>query len=160
MSARIAVVSQEAEHTGGQAQRLRDGSGAVASSIEELRHVLVRVVRTSTSEADRRRQPRYRVDEPCTVTVGGQTQSGQVVNLSVGGAMITGLTGLGAADRGSLRLDRHGVQIMFEVRSLYGDAVHVEFAEADSSAPAFTSVIERLTHRLQPLDTLSLGAVA
>ena len=86
------------------------------------------------------------VDEPCTVTVGGQTQSGQVVSLSVGGAMITGLTGLGAADHGSLRLDRHGVQIGFEVRSLYGDAVHVEFAEADSSAPAFTGVIERLTH--------------
>ncbi|CAO3456459.1 hypothetical protein [Azospirillum argentinense] len=160
VSARIAVVSQEAEHTGGQAQRLRDGSGAVASSIEELRHVLVRVVRTSTSEADRRRQPRYRVDEPCTVTVGGQTQSGQVVNLSVGGAMITGLTGLGAADRGSLRLDRHGVQIGFEVRSLYGDAVHIEFAEADSSAPAFTGVIERLTQGLQPLDALSLDAAA
>ena len=77
VSTRIAVVSQEAEQTGSQAAHVRQGSSEVASSIEELRHVLVRVVRTTTSDADRRRKPRFHVDEPCTVTVGGVVQAAQ-----------------------------------------------------------------------------------
>jgi methyl-accepting chemotaxis protein len=51
VSSRIAMVSQEAEQTGSQAAHVRQGSSEVASSIEELRHVLVRVVRTTTTGA-------------------------------------------------------------------------------------------------------------
>ncbi|MBT5264882.1 MAG: methyl-accepting chemotaxis protein [Rhodospirillaceae bacterium] len=54
VSARIAEVSQDANETGRQAAEVRIGSSEVASAIENLRNVIVRVVRTSTSEADRR----------------------------------------------------------------------------------------------------------
>ena len=42
-----------------QAAHVRQGSTEVASSIKDLRHVLVRVVRTITTDADRRRKPRF-----------------------------------------------------------------------------------------------------
>jgi methyl-accepting chemotaxis protein len=41
VSSRIAMASQEADQTGSQAAHVRQGSSEVASSIEELRHVLV-----------------------------------------------------------------------------------------------------------------------
>ena len=155
VSTRIAMVSEDAAQTGGQADHVRQGSGEVASSVEELRRVLIRVVRTSTAEADRRRQSRFQVDEPCTVTLGGRALAARVINLSVGGAMIAGLTGVKASDRGILRLARLGVQTTFEVRSLGSESVHVEFSEADPSLPVFAEAIERLTDGLPPLDAVA-----
>ncbi|HYD70760.1 PilZ domain-containing protein [Azospirillum sp.] len=71
--------------------------------------LLVRVVRTSTNDADRRRQKRYDVEERVSVTAGGRAQACRVVNLSAGGAMIAGLPADGAPfARGTLRLDGHG----------------------------------------------------
>ena len=152
VATRIAMVSQEADQTGSQAAHVRQGSGEVAESIAALQHVLVRVVRTSTTDADRRRLPRYRVDEPGGVAVGGRTLRGRVVNLSEGGAMIAGLTGIGVGERGTLRLERHGVQVGFEVRSLDTDTVQVGFIESDPALSAFRSTVEGLTRGLRPLD--------
>jgi hypothetical protein len=74
------------------------------------------------------------------------------MNLSTGGAMIAGPIGVGETDRGTLRLERHGVEISFEVRGLKSGAVHVEFAGTDPALPAFQSTVERLTQGLQPID--------
>ncbi len=152
VSARIATVSQDADRTGEQAGQVRIGASEVARSIEDLRRVLVRVVRTSTGDADRRRLPRFQVDEPCSVTVAGRRQDGRVTNLSLGGAMITGLTGMAEGTRGAARLDRFGVEVPFDVRSVEGPVVHVRFIEGDASAPAFRSLFERLTQGLRPID--------
>jgi aerotaxis receptor len=153
VSSRIAMVSEEAEQTGSQAAHVRQGSSEVASSIEELRHVLVRVVRTTTTDADRRRKPRFHVEEPCTVSVCGLDQAAKVVNLSTGGATITLTTGIGDGTGGTLRLDRHDVCIQFSVRSVDGNAVRVKFDEADPAMAALRAVVERLTMALQPLDS-------
>ncbi|MBP2295771.1 methyl-accepting chemotaxis protein/aerotaxis receptor [Azospirillum rugosum] len=152
VSARIALVSQDADQTGSQAAHMRQGSAAVAVSIAELRRVLVRVVRTSTGDADRRRQPRYRVDEPCVVTIGGRSQAARVLDLSASGAKIAGLEGMAAAGRGTLRLDRYGAQVSFDIRDLDSGAACVAFAEADPMLGSFRTVVDRLTQGCRPID--------
>ncbi|MBI3443797.1 MAG: HAMP domain-containing protein [Magnetospirillum sp.] len=69
---RIASVSQEAGSTGERAARVNDISGDVARSIEALRGVIIRVVRTATKEVDRRNVPRYRLGMKGAVDMGGQ----------------------------------------------------------------------------------------
>jgi methyl-accepting chemotaxis protein len=153
VSTRIAIVSQEAEQTGSQAAHVRQGSSDVASSIDELRHVLVRVVRTTTTDADRRRKPRYHVDEPCTVTIGGAAQTGKVVNLSTGGATLSLEADIGNESGGTLHLDRHGARIAFVVRNVEGNAVRIKFDEADPSMPAWRNAVESLTTDLRPVNS-------
>ncbi|WP_448206794.1 methyl-accepting chemotaxis protein [Azospirillum sp. sgz302134] len=151
VSVRIAAVSSDADQTGSQATGVRAGSDEVAGSIDELRRVLVRVVRTSTSDADRRRSPRFRVNEACTVGVHGRDQSCNIRDLSSGGAMLIGVTGLTAGDRGTLRLDRHGLSLGFEVRALDKGAVHVRFGDADAASPRFREAFGQMTRGLQPI---------
>jgi len=152
VATRIAAVSLEAEQTGAQAANVRHGSGAIADSIASLQRVLVRVVRTSTTDADRRRKPRFHVDEPAVITVGGRAQPCRVANLSTGGAMIAGTEGIEQAERGTLRLDRHGVQTGFEIRGLKSGVIHAKFLDTDPALPAFQAVVERLIHGLRPID--------
>ena len=151
VSARIADVSRDADQTGAQAGGVRSGSDEVATSIDELRRVLVRVVRTSTADADRRRNPRYRVNEPCTVVVRGVDQSASIRDLSSGGAMLAGLSGLAIGDRGTVRLDRFALLIGFEVRANDKGTVHVRFAEADASLARYRDAFAQLTKGLSPI---------
>ncbi|MBP2295969.1 methyl-accepting chemotaxis protein [Azospirillum rugosum] len=152
VSTRIAAVSQDADLTGQQASHVRSGSTEMASSIENLRNLLVRVVRTSTSEANRRSKPRYLVDVACTVTANGRRQGATVRNLSAGGAMVTGLTELAAGDAGKVALERLGVELPFVVRNVTGDAVHLKFDAGAPAMPAYVTAFERLVATLAPID--------
>ena len=49
---------------------------------------MIRVVRTSTAEVDRRTSERRRVDLPCRITIDQRTQPGRVVDLSETGAQV------------------------------------------------------------------------
>jgi methyl-accepting chemotaxis protein len=69
---RIAEVSEEAGHTGERAARVNDISVEVARSIEALKSVIIKVVRTATKEVDRRNVPRYALGVKGTVDLGGQ----------------------------------------------------------------------------------------
>ncbi|MCW2239880.1 methyl-accepting chemotaxis protein [Azospirillum canadense] len=152
VSTRIAAVSQDADLTGQQAGHVRSGSAEMASSIENLRNLLVRVVRTSTSEANRRSKPRYRVDVACAVTANGHRQGATVRNLSAGGAMVTGLTDLAAGDAGKVALERLGVELPFVVRNVTDDAVHLKFDAGAPTMSAYITAFERLVATLAPID--------
>ncbi|EME71486.1 methyl-accepting chemotaxis protein [Paramagnetospirillum caucaseum] len=69
---RIAEVSAEAGITGERAARVNDISLDVARSIESLKSVLIRVVRTATKEVDRRNVPRYALGVKGSVDLDGQ----------------------------------------------------------------------------------------
>ena len=130
---------------------MRRNAGEVATSIEDLRQTVVRVVRTSTEEANRRLHARFRVEEPCTVVVHGQQHAAVVRDLSEGGAAITGVVG-SAGTGGMLILDRRGVRIPFEVRSASGDGMHVRFDLSGGDAGAFRAAFELMTRHLSPTD--------
>jgi PilZ domain len=67
-------VSTEADQTSKHAAAVREDAVALDTAVDELRHTVIRVVRTSTTEVDRRQVQR----RPCHIdaTINGQGQSG------------------------------------------------------------------------------------
>lgn len=74
MTSRVTEVTTEAGHTGRQAAEVRENATALNIAMGDLRNTVIRVVRTSTAEVDRRRYRR----RPCCAeaTVSGQGRSG------------------------------------------------------------------------------------
>jgi len=91
VSLRIAQVSDEARSTGDRAGQVGGLSTEVADGIDQLREILVRVVRTATKEVNRRGSARYRLDRPGSIAVSGHSHAVTIGNVSEGGLMVTGL---------------------------------------------------------------------
>ena len=88
VAAQIVSVSNEAIETGRHASEIRDGSAEIAGKVNELRATLVRVIRTSTTDADRRISSRIDIRRPGTLKLEGRSGRVMVRDLSLGGAMI------------------------------------------------------------------------
>jgi len=148
VATRIGEVSRDAVTTGEQAGHLRVGSGAVAGDIAALRGALVRTVRTATTDADRRLEPRATVNEACTLVFGvGQAPvPGMLRDLSHSGGAIEAAHAQAAAGAdGSLTLDRRpAARTRFQIRTVDGTGrMHVRFDEV-SMEPAFRQAIDDL----------------
>lgn len=70
MAGRNAEVSREAEQTGKHAAEVRDAE--LNCAMVGLRHSVIRAVRTSTTEVDRGKTARHKVDLDCRVSVTGR----------------------------------------------------------------------------------------
>ncbi len=141
----ISAVSRDALAVGDQAGGMREGSAVLATAIESLRSTVVRVVRTATVDADRRKEPRIAIDEPCTIrTSSGLAIRARVRDLSRGGAWIAGIEAE-VQGQGSLTLDRDSGEPKAEFavrwREKNGD-MHVEFQQGRLSA-GFQRFIDR-----------------
>ena len=91
MTSRTTEVSTEAAGTGRHAADLRDNTLALNEAIEELRHSVIQVVRTSTAAVDRRRGTRYVAELPGRIALAGQDEHPvRVSDLSEGGACLRG----------------------------------------------------------------------
>jgi len=144
----IAEVSRDATETGEQATAIRTTTTEEAESITALRQVLVRVVRTASPEADRRRSPRFELDQSCKVELAGRIFDGQVVNLSREGVMLSDLPHLTAGARGVMRLPWTNCLLPFEVLSAAADRVHAQFILPEQTLEQFGHDLDR---RLQSL---------
>jgi methyl-accepting chemotaxis protein len=125
-----AVVSNEAVETGRRAAEIRDGSLEISEKVNGLRGVLVKVVRNSTADVNRRLAARVDIDRPGIVVVNGKHHRALIRDLSENGAILvdaidnvsvnTSLTvaidGLGPSLRGVItRVDERGVLVKFEL---------------------------------------------
>jgi len=134
MANRTADVSAEAEQTGAHAAEVRQNALGLNTAVGELRHSVIRVVRTSTTEVDRRQQPRHVTNLGCRLSVPGQgTHNARVVNLSQDGAAINDAPPLPIGVRGSLEVDRIGMTLPFIVRSTDDGSMRVTF-ELDTAS--------------------------
>lgn len=88
VATQIVSVSNEAIETGRRASEIRDDSAEIAGKVDELRATLVRVIRTSTADVDRRLSSRIEIRRRGTIKMLGKTASVIVRDLSLGGAMI------------------------------------------------------------------------
>jgi aerotaxis receptor len=88
VASQIVNVSNEAAETGRRATEIRDGSADIAGKVNDLRAILVRVVRTTTADVDRRTAARADVDRQGTVEVNGKSRRVVVRNLSESGAAL------------------------------------------------------------------------
>lgn len=143
VSSLIAQVSQDARQTGGQALGIRKTSGEVADSVGGLRATLVRVVRTSTKEADRRKTPRVDVDLPGRVRLGSTEHHVRVLDLSLGGAKLSGVAAH-EGDRATLSIGGCSQALKFVVRGAGGETLHVKFELEEAARLAYEAVFPTL----------------
>ena len=139
----IATVSQEAVTSSTDAQTLSAAAAGLSADAQTLRRDLVRIIRASTPDVDRRRRPRYGVDLPCRIDTAGGTGDGRLVNLSEGGALVTGGPALAAGGRGTLAIDALGLRLGFRVLRRSGERAHLAFDADPAASTALAARLER-----------------
>jgi methyl-accepting chemotaxis protein len=147
MTARTAEVSTEASDTGRRAADVRENAVGLNASIEELGHLVIRVVRTSIPDSDRRTSPRSELSLACRVMAGGRTFRMRVTDLSETGAHLRGAGGLPVGSRGTLEIDGVGFPLPFNVRFCDNEVLRVEFVLDAATAARFSGMPERLAQR-------------
>jgi methyl-accepting chemotaxis protein len=137
VSSKIANVSRDAAAVHDFADQVRSSIAGVSSNISGLRSVLVSVVRSSTEEADRRSEQRYRLEEPVKVSDrGGSPITARLVDISKTGARIDCDPDMQVGEKGLLFIQGLAVTLPFEVR--YRDAsLHVEFDLTDTALKSY-----------------------
>jgi methyl-accepting chemotaxis protein len=145
MTRRINEVSTQAERTGEYSGEVREGTDALNTVVDSLKHSLIRVVRTSTADVDRREHVRIQANLDCRLFVGGDVRSALVADLSVGGAAITNAPALRIGMRGRMEVDRVGLPLPFMVMSVDDGSTHVAF-ELDAAAK---KELERILRHLE-----------
>jgi len=148
---RIAHVSTEAKSTGERAGEVGRISIEVAGGIDRLREVLVRAVRTSTKEVNRRRMPRYKVDRGGTIT-SGTSHAILVTNVSEGGIMASGLPD-GISEGMRVRIGITGISASLDANVLSSEhgRLHGKFELAPDAGSGWTDQFERLVAGLIPM---------
>jgi len=148
MTTRATEVLGEASGTGRRATEVRDGAAGLNDAVEELRHSVIRVVRTSTAEVDRRQAPRHAVDLQCRLNVPGHGElAAWVTDLSAGGAAIRDAPSVPVGTRGTLGVAGLGFPLPFIVRLVDGQTLRVGFELDDIAVGQFRSFLDRLVSR-------------
>ena len=149
MSGRITEVSAEAEQTERHALSVRENAAALEAAVADLRHAIIRVVRTSTTEVDRRRATRYPVDLPCRLSTAGGMHEAKLADLSATGAHLRNAPLLSPGARGTVSLGGMAMPVPFVVRSVDDrGALHVEFEVDEAVRLALCALLDRLQQRL------------
>ena len=147
MTARNNDVASEATQTGQRAGAVLADITTLDATVEELKHSVVRAMRTSMQEVDRRATQRHPIDLPCQLVIGGQTVSARLADLSEGGARVLGAPAQQVGARGVLRVDGFALPLAFSVKSVTGDRTGVVFTLDQATAAAFHGVPERLARQ-------------
>ncbi len=147
MTARTAEVSSEANDTGRHAIDVRENATELNDAVEQLRHAVIRVVRTSTAEVDRRANPRYVVELPCRLAIGGQTYAAVVADLSDTGAHVRGPFASEVGQTGTLEIAAVGFPLPFVVKASEIDSLRVMLSLDPAMAAEFGGMAERLARK-------------
>jgi methyl-accepting chemotaxis protein len=128
VSAKIVNVSRDANSVDTRAGEVRSAISGVSSNLSALQSVLVRVVRTTTTDADRRQSPRFKSNLPIRVSGrGGKDLEATLVDISEGGAWIRCRPDLQIGETGSMTIAGFEHDLAYTVCLRDADALHVEF---------------------------------
>jgi methyl-accepting chemotaxis protein len=128
MSTRAGEVLEEASGTGRHAGEVRGGAVGLDLAAKELRHTVVRVVRSSIIEVDRRQVARHTTDLSCQLSIAGHPErAARVANISVRGAAIRDAPSAPPGARGTLSLAGLDLPLPFVVRSMEAGMLRVGF---------------------------------
>jgi methyl-accepting chemotaxis protein len=109
---------------------------------------VVRVVRTSTAEVDRRASVRHETNPTCRVTPsGGATVPIRVNDLSEGGARLADAPNMRDGQRRTLEIPGAGSALPFQVRRSEAGTLHVAFEPEAARTTGFRSLVEQLARR-------------
>ena len=152
VSEHITHVSNEAIATESCAGDVKKFSSEVAVSIDDLRRTLIRIVRTSTAEVERRHQPRFRWERLVKVMRGERPHDVRTANLSRGGVMLLAvIPGANVGDRLEMKSDDFTMPLAGTIVKIGKKITHVQFALEDDVAKAFATEFEGLFAGQEPL---------
>jgi methyl-accepting chemotaxis protein len=144
VATQIVSVSNEAVETGRRASEIRDGSAEIAGKVGGLQATLIRVVRTSTADVDRRISARVDIDRHGTLEAGGRSHRVIARNLSEAGAIvIDAVPGVGVDDPVALTFDGFTASLNGAVVRSDENGVLVKFKLNEASAKLVRELISR-----------------
>lgn len=135
----VSIVLDEAAKTGEGARSLSGSVSNVDESIARLRESIVRVIRTSSPDVERRTDPRYEIHAPGTLMESQQKVT--VENLSKGGALLGADANLHGGEIGRLKVA--DAQVSYKVLGMDKSGAHLQFA--DPTSAEFDQALARLT---------------
>jgi methyl-accepting chemotaxis protein len=145
VSTRVAAMSEEAVDTGRHTIAVRNDTFALNDAVDDLKSAVIRAVRTSSGEVNRRASERFAVDLPCRIEqAGGTLREARVADISVGGALVRGAPGL---EGGEARLLIEGHALTANVvRHDGAGTVSFQFVPAEGQVAWLSALIERERH--------------
>ncbi len=136
--------TQSGQHAAQVLENLKELDGAVA----DLKRSVVRTVRTSATEVNRRMSERIAVDMACHITVPGEAvRQARITDISDGGAMIKGGPSLSVGVSGSVKIDGLNGALPFTVRYAGMNELRVAFRADDAAQAQLLSFLERIASR-------------
>ncbi|MBI3505282.1 MAG: HAMP domain-containing protein [Proteobacteria bacterium] len=152
VSAKIQNVSREADSVGTRAAEVREAVAGVGKSLDGLKRILVRVVRTSTADADRRKYPRYALKAGIEVIDGANRKvQATLLDASEGGAHFRCDATMQQGERGQMRFEGFGQSLPFVVRFREPGSIHVEFPPGPATS-AYATWLAARTAGLTTID--------
>ena len=142
VAAEAAIAGERADEVGGNARGL-------AVAVSDLKRAVVRAVRTSTEDVNRRAHPRYPAEIPCRlITEDHGTMEGRLADVSQGGARLEGTTALPRGVRGVLAVDGGGLRLPATVQGGEDNTIRLVFALDEAQTESWRRFLERFTGRL------------
>jgi methyl-accepting chemotaxis protein len=143
VASRIAEVSTEASTTADRARTATTLATEVDDLVSTMRSTVIRALRTSVDQIDRRKAPRYPVSLDAEIETGGERHPVRVTNLSRGGAQI--MHEIPGDQRGFISISGLGApRIEFQVVASGGGRSHVRFAGNDKQLEVVGAAVDRL----------------
>jgi methyl-accepting chemotaxis protein len=128
VSSKIVLVSRDADSVDARSTDVRSAIAGVSTNLSSLKSVLIKVIRTTTEDADRRQWPRHKADLPIRVTGrDGREVQANLVNISVGGAWIRCNPDMTTGEAASMTIQGYDQALPFTVRGRETDSLRVEF---------------------------------
>ena len=143
---RAAEVSTEATQTDHSAVAVREDAAALGTAMAELRRSVIRAVRTSTTEADRRCDQRHELPLMGHLTIPGQMPKPiRVADISMGGARLLPGPLVHPGASVSLSLDVVGTTLTGTVLASDEIGIRLTFHLEQAASAALRQAIERVT---------------
>jgi methyl-accepting chemotaxis protein len=144
VSERIAAVSAHAADAGSQSIAVRGAVETLSGSIMEMRDAMVRAVRTSTDDLNRRTSTRHPVERAATVS--GNSGHWHTINLSKGGAELVAEEGHGfhLGDRLNVAIDDIPTEVPFVVVATRDNFVHLRIEADPAKAAQWSAAVDAL----------------
>ncbi len=148
MTSLNADVATQAAQSGQHAAHVLENIKALDGAVAELKRSVVRTVRTSATEVDRRISERMDVDLSCHVAVPGEpVRQARVTNISGGGALIVEGPSLSVGVSGTINIAGLGTALPFVVRYAGMNELGIAFRADDAAEVQLTSFLQRIAPR-------------
>jgi methyl-accepting chemotaxis protein len=148
LNGRAGEVVEEAVANARVAGDIRDTAASLTEAIGALKQSVTRIVRTSTTDVDRRAAPRMALDAGCRLSVAGREHAGRLRDISTGGACVLGMPAIAAGARGTLTVDGIGSYEAVVVIGLgAADELHLSFDLEQREQDALAARIEAMTRQ-------------